>query len=114
MALYVTKSELRGFASALSINEQANLRKAKSTSKVAGSTFLSHSSKDDDLVVGAIKVLENHGASVYIDKVDSEMPPYTTEETAGILKKRISESFRFVLLATSNSQNSRWVPWELG
>ena len=45
-----------------------------------GNTFLSHSSKDDDLVIGATRVLENHGARVYVDEVDPVMPPYTTEE----------------------------------
>ena len=55
-----------------------------------GSTFLSHSSKDDDLVIGATRVLENHGARVYVDEVDPVMPPYTTEETANRLKRRMT------------------------
>lgn len=79
-----------------------------------GATFLSHSSKDKDLVVGAILVLEGHGAKVYIDEVDPEMPPYTNAQTASILKTRISQSRKFVVLTTKNSKESRWVPWELG
>ncbi|MEZ5692255.1 MAG: toll/interleukin-1 receptor domain-containing protein [Altererythrobacter sp.] len=114
MIEYVTKSELRGFASKISIAEQASLRKSASSRPLAGTTFLSHSSKDEDLVVGAIQVLENHGATVYVDEKDPEMPPYTSDETAALLKTRIKQTKRFVMLASKNSKESRWVPWELG
>lgn len=114
MIRHITKSELRNFARKLNINEQASLRKSASSRTLSDATFLSHSSKDDDLVVGAIRVLEGHGARVYVDEIDPEMPPYTTEETAGLLKNRIRQTKRFVLLASKNSKDSRWVPWELG
>ena len=114
MVRFVTKDELRGFAAKLTITEQASLRKAAGSQLLGSATFLSHSSKDKELVVGAIQVLEGHGAKVYIDEVDPEMPPYTSEETAGILKSRIRQTQRFVLLASANSKDSRWVPWELG
>jgi hypothetical protein len=42
------------------------------------------------------------------------MPPYTSATTAALLKSRICETSRFVLLASTNSKDSRWVPWELG
>lgn len=111
---FITKAELRQFASKLSVNEQATLRKSASSRSLEGSTFLSHSSNDEDLVVGATRVLEGHGARVYIDEIDPEMPPYTTEETANLLKTRIRQTKRFVLLASNNSKESKWVPWELG
>ena len=90
------------------------MRKSAQERSPEGATFLSHSSKDDDLVVGAIRILEGHGATVYIDKVDPELPPYTSEQTAATLKKRIEQTKKFVLLATKNSKESKWVPWELG
>jgi hypothetical protein len=111
---YVTRDELRGYASEYSFSEQASVRKKASETGLTGATFLSHSSKDQELVVGAIRVLRGHGATVYIDEIDPEMPPYTGEETANLLKKRISQTKRFVLLASPNSKESRWVPWELG
>lgn len=114
MARYVTRDELRGFAAAMPITEQASLRKSTASRSLAGSTFLSHSSKDEDLVIGATAVLENHGGRVYVDEVDPAMPPYTNEETAGLLKRRIAQTKRFVLLASPNSKESKWVPWELG
>ncbi len=65
-------------------------------------------------MTGVIRVLENHGASVYIDKKDPSLPPYVNKETAASLKSRIKQSRKFVLLATQNSKDSKWVPWELG
>ncbi len=66
------------------------------------------------MVTGTIVGLENHGASVYVDEVDPEMPPYTSDKTAALLKGRIRDTGRFILLASKNSRDSRWVPWELG
>lgn len=114
MAVYVTREQLRGFAANMGAVETARVRKVAASRSLAGSTFLSHSSKDDDLVAGAIRVLENHGAKVYVDEIDPEMPPYTTEKTAALLKTRIRDTSRFVLLASKNSKESKWVPWELG
>ncbi|APQ11841.1 hypothetical protein BJP27_10120 [Pseudomonas oryzihabitans] len=111
MARNITKSELRSFVT-ISL-ESANL--IKSSSQAEGATvFLSHSSKDTDLVPGSIKVLKNHGATVYIDEIDPEMPPYTSSETAALIKTRIRQTKRFVLLTSDNSKDSKWVPWELG
>ncbi|WP_152565888.1 toll/interleukin-1 receptor domain-containing protein [Devosia riboflavina] len=96
------------------LTEQASVRKAAEERDPNGATFLSHSSKDQELVVGAVALLAEHGASVYIDKKDPALPPYTSTETAIGLKKRIRKSRNFVLLASENSKDSRWVPWELG
>src|SRR3546814_3475770 len=62
MIEYVTRSELRNFADKVNVSEQAILRESAASRSLSGTTFLSHSSKDDDLVVGAIRVLEGHGA----------------------------------------------------
>lgn len=114
MNRFVTKAELRSFASQLSKLQETTLRKSAASQELSGAPFLSHSSKDDELVVGAISVLEGHAAKVYVDEIDPAMPPYTTEETAALLKRRIRETKRFVFLASNNSKDSRWVPWELG
>lgn len=114
MIEYATRGLLEDFATKLSINEQLTLRKRAEDRSPAGATFLSHSSNDKELVVGAIRVLEGHGATVYIDKKDPTLPPYTSKETARTLRQRIQESRKFVLLASKNSHESKWVPWELG
>lgn len=114
MKEYVTRAELKKFAAGKTITENASIRKTAKNRTPNGSTFLSHSSKDDELVDGAISVLEGHGGTVYIDEIDPEMPNHTSTETATKLKQRISQCKKFVMLASKNSKNSSWVPWELG
>lgn len=116
MAQYATKAQLRTLAREIPLVEQQRLRKstASFTESSASTTFLSHSSKDEDLVVGVSSILTKHGTIVYIDSVDPAMPPYTTAKTAETLKTRIAQTSKFILLATSNSKDSKWVPWELG
>ncbi|MGE7471995.1 toll/interleukin-1 receptor domain-containing protein [Bosea sp. NPDC003192] len=114
MIEYPSKSLLERFAREIPLTEQASVRKRAEDRSPSGATFLSHSSQDGEWVVGAIRLLEGHGATVYIDKKDSKLPPYTNKETAAGLKNRIHQSHKFVLLASNNSKDSRWVPWELG
>lgn len=114
MIEYATRADLLGFAESVQVNEQVVLRKRAEDRSPSGATFLSHSSQDTELVVGAIRLLEGHGATVYIDKKDPVLPPYTNKNTAKGLKERIHQSRKFVLLASKNSKDSRWVPWELG
>ena len=114
MYQFITKSMLRTAAVGKNLTEQAAVRKSASASAPEGTTFLSHSSQDSDLTIGAINLLKNHGAIVYIDEIDPTMPPYTNTETAEKLKARIRVCKKFVLLATPNSNTSKWVPWELG
>lgn len=114
MAIYASRDDFRRFARDMGLERATSLRRTAASRSLSGSTFLSHSSKDDELVAGAISVLENHGAKVYVDEIDPEMPPYTSATTAALLKTRIRDTSRFVLLASTNSKDSRWVPWELG
>ena len=111
---YTTTSEMRSFASSLTETARVAIRKRAETRSPVAATFLSHSTKDGDIVPYAVNLLEAHGAAVYIDKKDAALPPYTSRETARILRDRIGQSSKFVLLASENSKGSRWVPWELG
>lgn len=111
---YPTRGDLLRFAAELNQTERASVRKTAEDRSPEGATFLSHSSKDQELVVGAVRLLKGHGATVYIDKKDPGLPPFTNKDTATGLKKRIQQSRKFVLLASNNSKDSRWVPWELG
>jgi hypothetical protein len=65
---YVTIDEMKGFMAG-SVFSETQLR-SKTASAYHKDTFLSHSSKDNDLVPPAILVLENNGASVYVDLGD--------------------------------------------
>ena len=76
--------------------------------------FLSHSTRDDPLVPGAIALMAAHGASVYADDFDKRLPTPPNVATADILKAEIDGCPRLVVIVTVNSRHSRWIPWELG
>jgi hypothetical protein len=81
--------------------------------------FLSHSHIDvktlsNDEIKALIIFLLEYFNDVYIDWLDPEMPDKPCEETAIRLQEKIEFCDRFLLVATNNAVNSRWVPWELG
>lgn len=112
MIQFTTFDDLKSFNRNLATNSQAKLKAAYS--KVNKDTFLSHSSKDAEYLPGVIKLLENHGASVYCDLADERMPETPSPDTAKIVKGQIQESKKLVVFVTINSKDSKWVPWELG
>ncbi len=111
MKAFITYSELRGINKDL--DQKALLEKAIK-SLADRNTFLSYSSKDFEFVPAVIKILENHGTNVYIDRRDVRLSGEANEETGNILKDSINKCSRFVLFVTENSKDSKWIPWELG
>jgi hypothetical protein len=119
MISYLTKAELREWSESWNKipSEREQLRKSLSESQnrsLNGSTFLSHSSQDDELMPAVVRLLENHGAKVYLDKRDPTLESQTPREIANTLRQRIRATKKFVLFTTNNSMESKWVPWELG
>lgn len=115
MLNYLTKEELSGFdlkASEYLFEQARASRYAASSSRVT--VFLSHSHKDAEYVKRAAAFLKSLGVEVYVDWLDDGMPETTSPQTAKKLKEKISEHQKFILLATENSKDSKWVPWELG
>ena len=106
-----TESEIRNFSSGVVV-ESHDFEKRASAS--AADVFLSHSSADKSDLPMVIGFLEAHGAKVYVDKADKELPQKTSAETGVKLKGRIGECPKFIAFVTANSKNSRWIPWELG
>lgn len=94
------------------LNEQTLI--AKASEKQFKTIFLAHSSKDSELLPAVITILENHGGKVYIDKKDPRLPDKVNTETAEILRDTIRYSNKMVVLVSSNTKDSKWVPWELG
>jgi hypothetical protein len=76
--------------------------------------FLSHSHLDRELIMGFIQEVEELGIYVYVDWNDGEMPDRTDRDTALRIKERIKQNDLFMVFATENALNSRWVPWEIG
>lgn len=78
--------------------------------------FISHSFKDKDYVVGLDYLFTAAGYTVYIDWIeDSQLDrDNVTPKTAAWIKARIAQSKGAAYVATANSSQSRWCPWELG
>lgn len=106
-----TASEIQNFSRGIIVEAHDFERRASAT---RADVFLSHSSLDKEALPKAIGFLEAHGAKVYIDKADKELPEKTSAATGVKLKERISQCPKFIVLVTANSKNSRWIPWELG
>ena len=85
-------------------------------SKLAGikTAFLCHSHKDQTLALKLIALFAERRVDLYVDWMDSEMPSTPTRETASRIQAKIEELDLFLYLATSNSSNSSWCPWEIG
>ncbi|RYD60607.1 MAG: toll/interleukin-1 receptor domain-containing protein [Verrucomicrobiaceae bacterium] len=76
--------------------------------------FLCHSHDDRSLVVGVVTLLHEAGWNVYVDWMDASMPSRPNRTTASKIKTKIVDCNYFLFLATKNSMDSRWCPWEIG
>lgn len=77
--------------------------------------FLSHSSKDMELIAGLKLILTDLGFSVYVDWNDKELDPdNVTPRTAEVLRERMKCCRSLVYAFSENASNSKWMPWELG
>lgn len=102
----------RSFSESLNPTEEILLKSAISYAEV--SIFISHSSKDKELVQGFINLLLKLGCTIYVDWNDSLLPRITSEQTAMKIREEINGNSYFFLFATENALSSHWVPWELG
>jgi hypothetical protein len=82
--------------------------------------FLSHSYSDAqvslDRLLGLKSLLEEFNYSVYVDWIIDRglNRENVNENTAATLRRRMSCSRCLLFVTSANSQNSRWMPWELG
>lgn len=110
MKEFVTYAELKKFGSEI---DTGRLLKEAST-KEGKTVFLSHSSADDDLLPGVIRILEGNGGQVYVDKKDQTLKQMDIFDIANRLRGAVRACRKFVLLVTPKSKGSTWIPWELG
>jgi hypothetical protein len=94
-----------------SINEQKEHSSLKTYD-----IFLSHSSKDAELVQGLKLSLEDLNYTVYIDWIDDPQLDRSrvTKSTALVLQQRMRQSKSLIYAYTENGSMSKWMPWELG
>ena len=118
MPRVVTLSELKDLGPK-SINESRSIiQKAFSSSENRraenNSVFISYSSKDIVSLPTVLEIISGHGGMPYVDKADERLPEKPNKETASILKGTILSTRKFIVFVTSNTKDSKWVPWELG
>ena len=111
---YFTESQLRDHATRLKYASTTFSNIKTFSSQAQTTIFLSHSSKDRELAQGLVYYLGSLGITVYVDWNDSDMPRVTNRETAEKLKGKIKDNRLFMILATKNALESKWVPWEVG
>jgi hypothetical protein len=110
MLSYATYENLRK----LGAESDARQLIKEASSPEGKNVFLSHTSKDDDLLPGVIRVLEGHGGRVYVDQRDPALPDLDIFEIANRLREAVRRCQKFVVLVTPRSKDSKWIPWELG
>jgi len=113
MVEYVSRAELSSLGLESLTENLAKVAKAEARSSV-NATFLSHSSRDDDVMPAVVRILEGHGASVYLDKKDGDLLSKSPKDIAETLRNRIVNCKKFVVFASVSIRDSKWVPWELG
>lgn len=97
-------------------NTQRILKDATDTARTSFDIFLSHSKMDDKYVLGAKRILEEKGFSVYVDWIDDPQLDRSrvNKRTADYLRKRMKQCTLMFYLHTKNASLSKWCPWELG
>lgn len=125
MAKFYTKTEAK---SAATIAKQQAKRSGKAATRILKEEataatyhdqfdiFLSHSSKDADLILGGKAILESLGYKVYVDWIDDAQLDRTKvdSDTADLLRARMRQSNSLIWVATEAASESKWMPWELG
>ncbi|WP_460629754.1 hypothetical protein [Intrasporangium mesophilum] len=118
---FYTKSEIRGrglTASAGPRSASESLRKSADGRQPGQryDIFLSHSSRDAELILGVKLLLEEQGQSVYVDWVDDPQlsRAHVTAATAVVLRNRMRSCESLIYATSEAASNSRWMPWELG
>ena len=63
-----------------------------------------------------VDLFVNAGYAVYVDWIEDEELDRSevTPKTAQLLKKRMNSSQGLAYVASSNTAQSKWCPWELG
>lgn len=92
------------------------LRESASFARSSYDVFLSHSKMDASLVLGAKRILELKGYTVYVDWIDDPRLDRSkvNRKTADTLRTRMRSCRLMFYLHTTNASLSKWCPWELG
>lgn len=114
---FFTKSMLEEHVNETKTLETASLKNRVSDHETFD-VFISHSYADKKYIHKLKQYLEKvHGLNCYVDWICEPNllnRENVTSSTAAVLRKRMRQSKSLVFCTSSNSSNSKWMPWELG
>lgn len=111
---YVTKARLAEYVGS-SAHHFAEAKRIQGSVGKSATVFLSHARADKELMEFAAALLVKEKTTVYVDHQDLNLPTTTSPTTADMLRRKMKECDKFVMIAGEKAVNdSRWVPWELG
>lgn len=115
-AINAAQQSVRKSSTAFNSNQRLNESIKSTASQQKFDVFLSHSIDDAELVLGVKELLEQEGLKVYVDwDTDRHLSrDKVNKQTAELLRMRMKQSNSLIYVATENSPNSKWMPWELG
>ncbi|WP_373354500.1 TIR domain-containing protein [Pseudoroseicyclus sp. CXY001] len=92
------------------------LREEANTGRTSFDIFLSHSKIDEKYVLGAKRILEEKGFTIYVDWINDQQLDRSNvnKNTADYLRTRMKQCKLLFYLHTENASVSKWCPWELG
>ncbi len=111
---YITEYILRLYAAEQWMREKAEQNVKNYFSRSFKTIYLSHGARDRELAQGLVNYLATLGAELYVDWNDSYRQRVTGRESAERVKNAIRENEFFLVLASQNGLNSKWVHWEIG
>jgi TIR domain len=112
----ITNPNLRESVASKILDNADIYQKSETGLKKEFDIFLSHSTKDKELVVGTKLILEDLGYSVYVDWIEDPKMDRSkvSKKTAAILQKRMQKCKSLFYAFSTNSSESKWMPWECG
>ncbi|MGN7805775.1 toll/interleukin-1 receptor domain-containing protein [Ensifer sp. 22521] len=119
MAIFITEGQVRAKIPGIDTRSAGvflAVHAAISALRDSFDIFLSHSIDDAGIILGLKRILEEAGKSVYIDWVDdSDLDrERVSGKTAEKLRTRMNQCSTLIYAYSQSSQQSRWMPWELG
>lgn len=95
---------------------ETSLRTASKAATGEFDIFLSHSSRDAQVIYGLREWLTAQGLRVYVDWIDDpELDrAAVSRATAARLREQMGNSRSLIYATSRAAKTSRWMPWELG
>lgn len=76
--------------------------------------FISHKKEDRVYAKKVADYIMDAGIDVYFDEYDNKIDRSNPKSIVAAIKKGMQLSTHMIVIFTSNTLNSKWVPWEIG